>query len=52
MQLLCFAIPYLENLAKESDGQNKIRQITRYVGGGIALVLSIGYYFLVRTWAP
>ena len=49
VQLLCFAIPYLENLAKESDGQNKIRQITRYVGGGIALVLSIGYYFLVRN---
>ena len=49
VQLLCVAIPYLENLAKESDGQNKIRQITRYVGGGIALVLSIGYYFLVRN---
>ena len=49
VQLLCVAIPYLENLAKESDGQNKIRQITRYVGAGIALVLSIGYYFLVRN---
>ena len=49
VQLLCVAIPYLENLAKESDGQTKIRQITRYVGGGIALVLSIGYYFLVRN---
>ena len=49
MQLLTFAIPYLENLAKESDGQNKIRQITRYAGAVIALVLSTGYYFLVRT---
>ena len=49
VQLLTVAIPYLENLAKESDGQNKIRQITRYVGAGIALVLSIGYYFLVRN---
>lgn len=49
VQLLCVAIPYLENLAKESDGQAKIRQITRYVGAGIALVLSIGYYFLVRN---
>ena len=36
VQLLTVAIPYLENLAKESDGQNKIRQITRYVGAGIA----------------
>ena len=26
VQLLCVAIPYLENLAKESDGQTKIRQ--------------------------
>ena len=49
VQLLTGAIPYLENLAKEADGQNKIRQITRYAGAGIALVLSIGYYFLVRN---
>ncbi|HJB59234.1 MAG TPA: preprotein translocase subunit SecY [Candidatus Faecalibacterium faecipullorum] len=49
VQLLTFAIPYLENLAKESDGQNKIRQITRYAGAVIALVLSTGYYFLVRN---
>ena len=43
------AIPYLENLTKEADGQEKIRQITRYVGAGIALVLGIGYYFLIRN---
>ena len=49
VQLLCVAIPYLENLTKEADGQEKIRQITRYVGAGIALVLGIGYYFLIRN---
>jgi preprotein translocase subunit SecY len=49
VQLLCVAIPALENLAKEPDGQTKLQQITRYAGAGIALVLSIGYYFVVRN---
>ena len=31
MQLLCVAIPPLERLAKEEDGQKKIASITRYV---------------------
>ena len=50
MQLLTVAIPYLENLAKEGEeGQRKIRRITSYVGAGIGLVLSIGYYFIIRN---
>lgn len=49
VQLLTVAIPYLENLAKEPDGQTKLQQITRYAGAGIALVMSIGYYFVVRS---
>jgi preprotein translocase SecY subunit len=49
IQLLCVAIPYLENLAKEPDGQQKLQQITRYTGAGIALVMSIGYYFVLRS---
>ena len=49
MQLLAVAIPYLENLAKEGDGQRKMRRITNYVGAGIALMLSIGYYFVIRN---
>ena len=49
VQLLCVAIPALETLAKEPDGQKKLQQITRYVGAGIALVMSIGYYFVVRN---
>ncbi|MGN0707360.1 MAG: preprotein translocase subunit SecY [Faecalibacterium sp.] len=49
VQLLTVAIPYLENLAKEPDGQQKLQQITRYTGAGIALVMSIGYYFIVRS---
>ncbi len=33
VQLLTVAIPSLENLAKEPDGQQKLQQITRYAGG-------------------
>ena len=36
-------------MAKEADGQQKMQQITRYVGGGIALVMSLGYYFVIRN---
>ena len=36
IQLLCTAIPALENMAKEEDGRNKITQITRYVTVGLA----------------
>ncbi|MFQ9147163.1 MAG: preprotein translocase subunit SecY [Eubacteriales bacterium] len=35
IQLLCTAIPALENMAKEEDGRNKITQITRYVTVGL-----------------
>ena len=49
VQLLTVAIPYLENLAKEGEqGRRKLARINNYVGAGIALVLSIGYYFVIR----
>lgn len=49
IQLLCVAIPYLENLSKEGEeGRRKLTRITNYVGAAIALVLSIGYYFVIR----
>lgn len=50
MQLLTVAIPYLEQLSKEGEeGRRKITRITRYVGGGIAFVMSIGYWFIMRN---
>jgi preprotein translocase subunit SecY len=49
VQLLCVAIPSLENLAKEPDGQQKLQQITRYTGAGIAAILALGYYFVIRN---
>ncbi len=42
MQLLCVAIPALERMQKEEDGQKKIARITRYVTVGLALVQAIG----------
>ncbi len=49
VQLLTVAIPALENMAKEADGQQKLQQINRYAGGVIALIMSIGYYFVIRN---
>ena len=51
MQLLCIAIPYLENLSKEGDeGRKKINQYTRYVTVALGLVTAIGYYQLLKNY--
>jgi preprotein translocase subunit SecY len=42
INLLTIAIPALEKLSKEEDGREKIEQITRYTGIGLALVQSVG----------
>ena len=49
MQLLCVAIPALEKMSKEEDGQKKITQITRYVTVGLALITAIGYYMFLNS---
>ena len=50
IQLLTVAIPYLENLSKEGEeGRRKLLRITNYLGAGLALMLSIGYYFIIRN---
>ena len=50
MQLLTVAIPALERLSKEGEeGRRKLTRITKYVSGGIALGMSIGYYFVLRN---
>lgn len=50
MQLLTVALPPLERMAKEGmEGRRKINRISRYVGCGIALFLSIAYYFLLKA---
>jgi preprotein translocase subunit SecY len=51
MQLLTFAIPYLEKLSKEGgdEGRDKIQRITRYVTVGLALMMAIGMLFTLRN---
>ncbi len=50
VNLLTVAIPALERLAKEGDsGRKKLQKITRWAGAGLAFVLAIMYYFLLRS---
>ncbi len=48
MQLLTIAIPPLERMAKEPDGQKKITQITRYVTIILAVITALGYYLTMK----
>ncbi len=50
MQLLCTAIPALENMSKEEDGRKKINRITRYVTVALGLITAFGYYKLIKSW--
>lgn len=45
IQLLTYAIPSLEELAKDEDGRKKIQIYTRYLGIVLAFVTAIGYTF-------
>jgi preprotein translocase subunit SecY len=44
LQLLTIAIPALERLSKDDDGREKIENITRYTGVGLAMVQSVGIF--------
>ena len=47
IQLLCIAIPALERLSKEEDGQKKVQKITRYTAIGLAIIMAYGYYAIL-----
>lgn len=50
MQLLTFAIPQWQELAKEGEsGRKRIAQYTRYLTAGLALVQAIGMSILLRS---
>ncbi len=49
MQLLTIAIPPLERLAKQPDGQKKITEITRYVTVILAIITAFGYYLTMKN---
>lgn len=49
MQLLTYAIPALEDLAKEGEsGRRKLSKYTRYLAVGLAIVMSFGYWWSTR----
>ncbi len=51
MQLLTVAIPALERMQKEGEeGRKKIQSITRWVTIVLALIQSIGIYFLLNNY--
>ena len=51
IQLLTVAIPSLERLARDGgeEGRKKIQSITRYTTVAIAVLQSVGYYFMMRN---
>ena len=51
IQLLTVAIPSLERLARDGgeEGRKKIQSITRYTTVAIAILQSVGYYFMMRN---
>ncbi len=49
IQLLTIAIPALERIAKEPDGQKKLASITRYVTVVISLFMSFAYYMGIKS---
>ena len=50
MQLLCVAIPYLEQLSKEGeDGRQKINKYTRYITVALAALQGIGIAINYKT---
>ena len=49
IQLLTIAIPALEKMSKEDDGQKKIMQITRYCTVGLALITAFGYTKYIQS---
>ena len=51
IELLCIAIPALERLQKEGgeEGRKTITKITRYATVGIALLMGIAYYIMMKS---
>ena len=51
IQLLTVAIPALERLAREGgeEGKKKIQSITRYATVAIAVLMGVGYFFLMKN---
>ncbi|MCQ2423376.1 MAG: preprotein translocase subunit SecY [Clostridia bacterium] len=51
LQLLCVAIPKLEELSKDEEGRKKIEKYTRYGTILLAIITSAGYYALLKSYS-
>ena len=49
IQLLSIAIPALERMSKDQDGQKKLSAATRWVTVGLAIITAFGYVNLLST---
>jgi len=49
IQLLCIAIPALERMSKEEDGQKKVQNITRISSIALAIIMAYGYYAILKA---
>ena len=51
MQLMCVCSDRLAEMQKGEDpeGMKKLNRITQYIGAAFSIVMSIGYYFVVRN---
>jgi len=50
MQLLCVAIPRLEEMSKDDEGRKKISQYTRVFTIVLSVITSIGYYYMLQSY--
>lgn len=50
IQLLTVAIPKLETIKNDTNGQETIEKITRYVAVALSAIMSLGYYFIIRNY--
>ena len=49
-QLLCVALPSWEALQKETTGKDKLDEYTKQIALAMAVVMSVGYYFVLRNY--
>ena len=49
-QLLCVVFPSWEALQKETTGKDKLDEYTKRIALAMAVVMSVGYYFVLRNY--
>ena len=50
IQLLTVALPQLEAIKKDTNGQEQLEKITRGLAVALSVIMSVGYYFIVKRY--